>query len=215
MWNLRVSEFAVETQSFFRQAIRSKQLDADSVASQMLETFKFVLRPDGIVFDEGDGLFDFELAFEMFNGSAEIKVSSEKITARFTDARNLQALKLIGESINSIYQVFSALPIQVSQVTGSSQCVFEEGEAYAAFMKPFVKPELGISAGGIVLFAEGKFFQGEIRLSVEKSLSQKEGIFLSWQVGTEQALNSDLMSAMLKRFEELQKGANLNLRLSE
>lgn len=203
MKKLVIREFSLQAQTEFERHIPEEQAELSALADRMLSAFPYVIRAEDILLFSETKLYDYRLAFKLFNGSADATLSSKNIALHFRDGRTEQALTLVSKSIDQIYKIFVNRPTLVNQLTFSAQAQFDSPEAYSEYMAQFTKADLGYLSGGKIIQAEARNLSGELRLLTEKSAMFENGLFLSVQFYTKEGLTSELMEMMAKRFIEV------------
>lgn len=211
MDNLQLKEFSLQTHAEFKQALTESKADLPAVAENFLTAFAGVMRTEDISLHSGDGLFSYRLTLRMFNGSADVVVSSKSVSASFRDGRSTQALNTVGKCIEWIWQIAVARPVNHQHLTFSAHAQFESQGAYERYMARYVDPSKGYLSGGKVIQASGREFEGELRFAVEKSVVFDNSIFVQCQFTTLATFNGGLLEKFAKRFGEITRHEGLEL----
>ena len=212
---LQIKDFSVQTQTEFQQAISERQADLPSIAEKMVEHFGYVLRPKDVSLSSDRGFYDYRLSFKMFNGAADMVLTSTNVVTNFRDGQTNQALAIVGKSIETIYRIAVTRQIQVNQLNYAVHAEFDSAEAYQAHMAPFVSAKTGYLSGGKIIQAETGKFKGEFRLSIEKSIRFENAIYALAQFVTEEPFSDDLFRKMAERFNEITSVEGLNIELPD
>lgn len=212
---LQIKDFSVQTHTEFQQAISERQADLPSIAEKMMENFGYVLRPEDISRFSDGGFYDYRLTFKMFNGSADMVLTSKNVVASFRDGQTTRAMEIVGKSIEAICKITVTRQIQYNQLNFVAHAEFESPEAYQAYMGPFVNAEAGYLSGGKIIQAEAGKFKGELRLSIEKSIRFENAIYVLAQFFTAELFSEDLFRKMAERFNDVAAVEGLEFELSD
>jgi hypothetical protein len=211
MNKLLIREFSFQAQTEFERHVSEDQADLPLLADKMLAKFPYALRPDDIRLLSEAKLYDYRLVFKLFNGSADVTVTSKNVIMNFRDGRTEPALKLVSSSTDQIYKITASRAILYNQVVFSAHAQFETPEAYGEYMAKHANPGHGYLSGGIIIQAESRSLKGELRFSTEKSAATENGLFITAQFFTPEALTAEVMEKMAKRFIEVAGFENIVL----
>ena len=209
MNKLLIREFSFQAQTEFERHVSQGQADLPLLADKMLSQFPYALRPEDILLLSDAKLYDYRLGFKLFNGSADVTVTSKNVIMNFRDGRTEPALKLVSNSTDQIYKIIASRAILYNQVVFSAHAQFETPQAYAEYMAKYANPSHGYLSGGIIVQAESRSLNGELRFSTEKSAAIENGLFITVQFFTSEALTLEVMEKMAKRFVEVAGFENL------
>lgn len=203
MQKLLIKDFSLQIHTEFERPISEGQADLPALADKMLVAFPYVLRAEDISVLSETRLYDYRLLFKLFNGSADVTLTSKHFIANFRDGRTSQALRLVFKSVDAIYSVMANRPIQFNQLTFTLHAQFDPPETYKDYMATFVNTERGYLSGGRIVRADARDFKGELRFGTEKSLVVENGLYVSVQFLTQEPFASGLSDKMEKRFTEI------------
>lgn len=212
MQKLVIKEFSLQAHTEFERPVSEQQAGLSVIADSMLVAFPYALRAEDVTLFSETKLYDYRLVFRLFNGSADVTLTSRNLISNFRDGRTSLALNLVAKSVEKIYQTVAIRPIQFNQLTFSTHAQFESPEAYNAFMTQFVSMERGYLSGGKIVQADAREFKGELRFTTEKSVLIENGLFVFAQFLTKEPITGDLSEKMAKRFAEIAgfEGIELN-----
>ena len=215
MFALWIKDFGVNTEHVFTQAVPFDESEIASLSEAMLRAFSSTLLPKDITLDQGDRLFDYRLAFGIFNGSVDISVTSAGLTATFRNGRNKKALKLIADILAALEIVVQRHEILVRRLTFAAHARFQDPKEYEIHMGNIADKSRGYSAGGLILHTSKNPFKGDLRFSTDKSLVYEDSLFLSGEFLIEEPFSAETLSKMAERFAEVGKDVQLEIQADE
>ena len=116
MQKLLIKDFSLQAHTELERPVSEGQAELPAIADKMLTAFPYVLRAEDVSVFSETKLYDYRLAFKLFNGSADVILTSKNVISHFRDGRTAQALSLVAKSIATIYQITANRPIQFNQI---------------------------------------------------------------------------------------------------
>lgn len=215
MFALSIKDFAINTEHVFGRAVPFELAEFTSFSEAMLKSFGLALLAKDIALDQGDRLYNYRLAFGMFNGSADVGLTSAGLTTAFRNGRNKKALQLIGKSLAAIETLVQKYQIQFRRLTFAAHAEFQKPEEFEVHMGRIADKTRGYSAGGIILHTSSNPFKGELRFSTDKSLVYEKALFVSCEILTGEVFSTDALNKISTRFAEVAKDVELEFNLGE
>ena len=203
MQKLLIKDFSLQVLTEFERPIPENQMDLTAIADKLVAAFPYVLRTEDVSITSEKRPYDYRLLCKLFNGSADVALTSKNAISSFRDGRTEQALKLVGKSVEAIYNIVALRKIQFNQLTFAFHAQFESLERYTEHMAKFTDADRGYLSGGRIVQADARVLKGEVRFSSEKSLLFDNGIFVNVQFLTQDALTTETLDKMAKRFSEI------------
>ena len=127
---------------------------------------------------QGDQLFDYELSFSLFNGLGQFRLSAERFSVNLQNARGERDVQVILECLVRAAQCVGSNDSCKLNIQANSHAIFESESQCNAFFANFANPSQGIIDGGRIIFVREEGWVSPVRLTAERSLGFKEGVFL-------------------------------------
>ena len=216
MFALTIKDFAINTEHVFSRAVPFERREIREFSQAMLKAFDLVLLTKDVVLVEGDRLYNYRLTLELFNGSANIVLTSAGLTTAFRNGRNKKALELMGNSLAAIEVALQkSVEVQFRRLTYAAHAEFQKPQEFETHMGKHADPARGYSAGGVTLHSSKNPFKGELRFATDKSLVYEKSLFVSCEILTEELFSIELLNRMSARFEGVARDVELEFHLGE
>lgn len=215
MFRVLIKDFEFNTEHVFAKAVPFEEFGFNGFCEAMLKAFGPALKAADISLDQGDRLYNYRLTFRMFNGSAEVILTSAGATAVFRNGRNKVALQTVATCVVALEMLLDRFTVQVRQAVLGVHATFEKEEEYASHMATVIPAKKGYSAAGVTLHCSANIFDGQLRLATDKSLAYDHGIFTTYQVMTAEKFSQELLGKLETRFEEIAQDVQLKFILTE
>jgi len=168
-------------ESTFKNAVLFKDAHCDVVAQKCLEAFaSYGLKATQIAVRSGDLTFNYDLAFTLFNGNGNFKLSAEKLEISLQNAVSGRDLEIVQDCLAKIYEYLPLAEISTTVINANAQASFASPEAMHVYFLRFSDPARQIVSGGAIVCVRCDHWTEEVRLMAEKSLTRQTAVYLSW-----------------------------------
>ncbi|HWD93753.1 MAG TPA: hypothetical protein VG938_15540 [Verrucomicrobiae bacterium] len=180
---------AVTFESFFKRPILHKEAQLDLMAQKCLEAFgAYGLRPTQINLRRGDGAYNYDLSFTLFNGNGSLNVTSEDFRLHLQNATNQKDFEILVDCVVKVYEHLPLPELNSTLITATTQAVAPSAEQAKNFFQQYAKSlnfgasENEVSKCGLIAYVCSKIWPEEIRVSVDRSvIFPDDGLFFTWQ----------------------------------
>src|SRR6266487_177663 len=196
-----IKEFSLQTASYFVSPLRREK--ASEFLGRLIDSLGQYVDAKNTRFASKDLAFDYQLTVSLLAGAAQVVLEPHSVIANLPKGFNRQNLNFVGDCFIKVFEAAVANPVANTQITFSAHCVFSNQSDYSEYMEPFISKELGIDSGGRLLSAEGRSFDGSVRILTEKSAIVENAVFVVVTFFTKDPLQTDLLDRMNSRSFEL------------
>ena len=196
-----IKEFSLQTASFFVSPLRREK--ASEFLGRLIESLGQYVDAKNTRFASKDPAFDYQLTVSLLTGAAQVVLEPHSLIANLPKGFNMQNLEFVSGCFIKVFEAAAPNPVASTNVTFSAHCIFSNPSDYSEYMEPFVVKEMGIESGGRVLSAAGRNFDGNVRISIEKSAMLDNALFVASTSFTKESLRPDLLERMNLRSVEL------------
>ena len=216
MYPVDVVQFELSVDSTLSKAVSFTRLDPEKLGPTLLDAFELQgLTPDGLTVRRNDALYDYQVRFGLFRGSASFSISAKAIRAEFVNGRTPADLNTMIEVLTRFYGCLNLPEGTFHNIRATSQFAFESP---ARFVEYFAAARgllwESTEAVGYTVFLDVPGWQNAVRLSLEPSMSVPDGGFvvLSTQ-HHEAALTAQVASQVDDAFAQALVRGQLELRM--
>ena len=172
---------SVSLEVVFSTPISFSPAKLSAVASALIEQFTgYGLKPSAISQNIGDQLFNYELAFSLFNNQGQFRLTGERLFANIQNARTDTDVKTL---IDALVRVQKCLPPDTACRTNFqavAHAAFANENDYSKFFAPFIDSSADIVDGGRLVFIKEASWPSKVRLSIERSIMFQNSVFITW-----------------------------------
>ena len=209
MWTVQSQQLNVSVEMLFPKAVPFRMAQIELFAENALERFReYGLAPLQIFQRDGNGLFDYDISFWLFNGNGLFRLTAEKLFVQIQNARSPNDLSIIKACLLKAVECLPKTEVRDNLVAVTNQSTFASKEERDKFLGQFADTKRGITYGGVVYYERIEAALNEFRFQIDRSAVYPEGIFLSWNGVvkaklTEQTLDSlsNNLRSICARFE--------------
>jgi hypothetical protein len=214
MIQVRNQNLSVTLEAFFHKPAPYDSGRFKSIAESALEKYgEFGLRCGQVWQRQGDQLFDYELSFTLFNGQGQFRLSAERFSLNFQNARGERDVQIILECMVRAAQCVGASDSCKLNLQAASHAIFDNEGQCAAFFANFADASRGIIDGGRIIFVREEGWMSPVRLSVERSVAFKEGAFLALSTERTSVANLETFRQIADTFGKALDRLELELKL--
>ena len=196
-----IKEFSFQTASYFVSPLRRER--ASELFGSLIESLGQYVDAKNTRFVSRDLAFDYQLTVSLLTGAAQVAVEPQSVIANLPKGFNKQSLNFVADCFIKVFAAAVANPVANTQISFSAHCVFSNQSDYSEYMEPFISKEMGIDSGGRLLSADGRTFDGSVRIVAEKSAMVGNAVFVMVTFFTKEPLQTDLLDRMNSRSFEL------------
>jgi hypothetical protein len=212
---IQVRNEVLETtlEATFSSAVHFDPVLLKAVATKALEKFsKYDLRPNQVIQRTGDQLFDYVLAFNLFNNQATFRLVADKLTVRIQGAKSKQDAQILAETLILSGECIET-KVERINVQALAHAAFDVEAEGLKFFEAFTDKSNHIVDGGRIVIVKHPDWQESVRITVERSLASKNGIFLCWMTEQNGPVSLESIKMIADKFGKALNSVGLNYRV--
>jgi hypothetical protein len=183
------------------------------VAVRALEKFgKYELRHNQFALRLGDQLFDYALAFTLFNGQATVRLTTDRLFARIQGAKNQKDLDIVAEALLGSVQCIDST-IGEFTLASAAHASFEIEPEGVTYLQSFVDQSNYIIEGGRITLVKHPDWELPVRITVEKSVFVNNGVFLTWNTEQKGSVSLENLKIIADKFGKAANSVGLSYRI--
>lgn len=214
MIQVRNQNLSVNLEAAFQKPVPYDAVYMKGVAESGLQKFgEFGLRCGQVLQRQGDQLFDYELSFSLFNGQAQFRLNAERYSLNLQNVRTERDAQLVLESLVRATQCVGSSNNCKLNLQANAHATFESESQCGAFFAAFSNPSQGIIDGGRIIFVREEGWGSPVRLTAERSLGFKEGVFLVFSTEIQGVADLETLRQIADTFGKSLQRLDLELRL--
>jgi len=213
MFHVRNQTLETTLEAAFPAAVPFDSAKLKSVALKALEKFrKYDLRPNEVLQRPGDQLFDYGLFFNLFNNQANFRLTSDRLVIRIQGAKNKQDAEILADTLISSGQCLES-EVDGFNIQSMAHAVFDVESDGVKYLETFVDETNQIIDGGRTVVVKQPGWETPVRVSVEKSLAVKNGIFLAWSTDQKGPVSLENIKIIADKFAKAVNSLGLTYRI--
>jgi hypothetical protein len=205
MFPAQIRLLGVTLESIFPKAVLYSKMNIEQISERLMERFSMQgLLPESLLLNKPNELFDYDLKFSLFRGSAEFSLNSRRLKMNFVDAIKAADISTIVETAAACHQCILPLEGTNHFVMGYAHFAFESAEDFKTFFSTKgTKWENEFISAGIIAHIAEPGWSEPIHTSVDHSILIEGGGYIVWNTHFSAALvTTDILSKVVQVFEQ-------------
>lgn len=212
MHTAQVRQFSVSMTSSFAEAAAFSEAGILSVVKGLLPRFGgYGLRPVDVAQRTGDGLYDYDLTFSLFNRNGTFRMNAESVHMAFHSARDEKDAGIIADCFLGALECLQERRLREHKLEIYVHATLATLTERDEFLASLGAPHGRLTASGAVFYLPPGPPFGEGRLFLDRSVIFPEAAFLHWTVPFTASPTQSFFAGVPKALGKIVADAGLEL----